>query len=291
MRQRALRRNLLVLLATASAGAWPGGAAAEPVSGPHGTLDNQFTTRQPNAPSGFSFEARYHAAGDPNGLPPYMRKMIFYRPRGLRYDTSVPDRCSASAIELGTSGPAACPPGSRLGGGTTETIFMDLFPSTVKIDVFNNTNEQIFLVHSPGQFTVARGRMNPDGSVEFASPTCFPAPPTGCSVDTVRQIASKITVAPYTRSSGGVTRSYLTTPPTCPAAGHWKAPIRLWWADGSVDTVVTKQPCTRPSSTPRPRRPARRRGRHTGRRQGRQTARQHGRQTARQERRQTTRGN
>jgi hypothetical protein len=26
----------------------------------------------------------------------------------------------------------------------------------------------------------------------------------------------------------------------------------LWWADGSVDTVVTEQPCTRPAAKPRP---------------------------------------
>jgi hypothetical protein len=227
--------------------AWPGSSAASPVSGPHETLDSTFTTTQPNAPAGFGFTGRYHAAGDPAGDPPYMRKMVFYIPRGLRYDTTVPERCSASDLELATFGAAACPAGSRLGGGTSSTKFLGTFPSTLSVDVFNNTDEQIILGHSPGLSTVARGRIHPDGSVEWASPTCFPTvQPAGCPVDDALQLESSVSVAPYTRSSGGVVRSYLTTPPTCPAVGHWETPIRLWWADGSVDTVTTEQPCTPP---------------------------------------------
>ena len=46
------------------------------------------TTTQPNAPSGFAFDGTYHAAGNPGGNPPYMRRMIFYNRSGARYDTS-----------------------------------------------------------------------------------------------------------------------------------------------------------------------------------------------------------
>jgi hypothetical protein len=171
--------------------------------------------------------------------------MVFYLPPGLRYDTSVPKRCSATDLELATSGAAACPPGSRLGGGTTTSKFLGGFPSTVAVDFLNNTDQQIILARSPGLSTVARGQIHPDGSVEWASPTCFPSiQPAGCPVDDVLQLESSLSVPPYTRTSHGVVRSYLTTPPTCPAAGHWETPIRLWWADGSVDTVTTEQPCT-----------------------------------------------
>jgi hypothetical protein len=247
MGRRAIRASLLAVLLLAAFGVWSAAAAAQPVSGPHETLDNQFSTTKPNAAAGFSFRGRYHAAGDPKANPPYMRKMIFYQPRGLRYDTSVPKRCSASDIELAARGAAACPAASRLGGGTASSVFLGTFPSTLVVDFFNNANEQIILARSPGLASVARGRIRPDGSVEFASPTCFPTvQPAGCPVDDVLQIESSLTVAPYTRSSGGVVRSYLTTPPRCPASRHWSTPVRLWWADGSVDTVVTKQPCRRP---------------------------------------------
>ena len=243
MRHRFVGASLLVQLMFCALAAWPACAAASPASGPHETVDSSFTTTQPNAAAGFGFHGRYHAAGDPAGDPPYMRKMIFYIPPGLRYDTSVPKRCSASDLELAISGAAACPAGSRLGGGTTTTKFLG-FPSTLSVDFLNNTDEQIILARSPGLATVARGRIHPDGTVEWASPTCFPSlQPVGCPVDDVLQLESTISVAPYTKSSHGVVRSYLTTPPTCPAAGHWETPIRLWFADGSVDTVTTEQPC------------------------------------------------
>jgi hypothetical protein len=100
--------------------------------------------------------------------------------------------------------------------------------------------------------TVARGRIHPDGSVEFASPTCYPAlQPPGCPVDSVLQLRSSVAVPPYTRPVDGVVRSWLTTPPKCPASGRWKGAIRLWWADGTEDTVVTQYACTRQRSTRR----------------------------------------
>jgi hypothetical protein len=235
-------RALLLAAAAAFAG-FAAPASAEPVSGPHEVVDNQLTTTQPDAPAGFHYAARYHAAGDPGSDPPYMRKMIGYNPAGLRYDTSVPERCSASDLELALRGMAACPPGSRIGGGTVEAKFMGN-ANTLDVDVVNNTDEQIILARSPLFASVSRGKIHPDGSVEFASPTCFPAlQPPGCPVDNTLQLASDIAIAPLTRTVGATTRSYLTTPPSCPESGYWTMPIRFWWADGSVDMVDTHQPC------------------------------------------------
>ncbi|MEA2274007.1 MAG: hypothetical protein QOI98_2715 [Solirubrobacteraceae bacterium] len=247
VRHRSVRTGLLVALVLATSAVWSGPASATPVSGPHETIDSSFTTNQPDAVSGFIFSGSYHAVGDAGANPPYMRRMISYSPPGLRFDTSVPQRCTASDIVLEVRGAAACPAGSRLGGGTTTTSFLGRYPSTIALDFFNNADEQIILARSPLLSTVARGHIHPDGSIEFASPTCFPSlGPAGCPIDNVLQLQSSLTVSPYTRSAGGVVRSYMTTPPTCPAAGHWETPIRLWWADGSVDTVVTAQSCTAP---------------------------------------------
>jgi hypothetical protein len=233
-------------LLLAAALAWPAFAAAQPVSGPHETLDSRLTTTRPNAASGFRFVGTYHAAGNRRADPPYMRHMTSYSPPGMRFDTSVPPRCAASDIELAARGAAACPKGSRLGGGTVVGKWMG-FENTLQADFLNNANEQIILVRSPVLATITRGRIRPDMSVDFAAPTCFPVvPPAGCPVDNALQIRSSIAVAPYTRSVRGRVRSWLTTPPRCPAAGHWRTPVRLWWTDGSVDTVVTRQPCTRP---------------------------------------------
>jgi hypothetical protein len=238
VRTRLLLSQLVLTLVLAAAFAAP--ASAEPVDFRHGTVDHRFTTTQPGAPSGFSFDAVYHAAGDPDSFPPYMRRMVFHSPRGLRYDTSVPPRCTATDAELALFGTAACPPGSVLGGGRTTTSFNGGPPSEVALDFINNTNEQIILARSPGLATVARGRIHPDQSVEFASPTCFPSlQPLPCPVDTVLQISSTMTVAPYTSDSG----SWLTTPPRCPRRGFWRSPVRFWWADGTEDTVIVRNAC------------------------------------------------
>jgi hypothetical protein len=174
-----------------------------------------------------------------------MRRMVSYPPRGYHYDTTVVPHCSASDIELEAFGPPACPAASRLGGGTTEGVWLGRFRTTLKIEVFNNTAEQIFLVSgSPGLATVARGRIYRNGSIEFASPTCFPSiRPPGCPVDNALQLGSDVTIPARTRKIRGRVRSYMTTATRCPASRSWRTPIRFWWADGSVDTVVAKQPC------------------------------------------------
>jgi hypothetical protein len=250
MRVGPLVHLLLALMALALV---PAIAAAQPGSGPRETVDQTFTTTQPGSPTGLAFSGTYHAAGDPNGNPPYMRRMVFRSPPGLVYDTSVPDRCTATDAELSVRGPDACPPGSKLGGGTTEGLFYEPIAHSFLIDhykhnlyIFNNTDEQIMLIESEG-FTVVRGHVRPDGSVEFVPPSCFPAPPAGvpCADDYVLQLASQTAMPEYTKTSGGQVRSYVTTPPTCPPRRYWTTTIHYEWADGAVDDVATTQPCSR----------------------------------------------
>ncbi|MFL5895686.1 MAG: hypothetical protein ACJ76Z_11335 [Thermoleophilaceae bacterium] len=250
----------VVVLLLASAMAWPTLAGADPVSGPHETVDSRLTTTQPGAPTGSHFTGSYHAAGNPSADPPYMRRMVFYNPPGLRIDTSVPDRCTASDLALATMGASACPAGSRIGGGTATAVFMGQ-KTTLPADILNNENEQIIIVRSPFVASVSRGRINPDGSIAFASPTCFPALPQPACPDDVLQLGSDMSMPTLTRMAGGLVRSYLTTPPACPVSGDWETPIRFWWADGTTETVTTHQPCTRPATArhrPRHRKRARR---------------------------------
>ena len=240
-----VRGVLAGLVAWAAFAALPGGATADPGSGPRETVDQTFTTTAPAAPTGLGYSGRYHAAGDPNGNPPYLRRMVFYPPSGMRLDTSVPDRCTATDAELAVRGPAACPAGSLIGTGTADGIFYFPFSDQVfdryhhNTYVLNNAGEQILLVESEG-FTVQRGQVHPDGSVEFNPTTCFPATPTGqCADDYILQLGSTSTLPAYTRGSG----SYATTPPTCPDSGHWESVVKFWWSDGSVDSVTSTQPC------------------------------------------------
>ena len=251
-RQLLLRAGLLLLVQlTALAAVWPAGALAEPGSGPRETVDRTFTTMRPDSPTGGTFSASYHAAGDPQGNPPFLRRMVMHLPRGMRFDTSVPDRCTASDVQLEIMGPAACPAGSRLGGGTVEGLVLTPFAHDIVLDHFrhpvhllNNTNEEIILIESEG-FTVVRGHLSPDGSTwDYTQPTCFPAPPVGgCLDDYVLQLKNSVATAPYTRISGGRLRSYATTPAKCPESHYWRTTVQFWWGDGSADSVVSRQPC------------------------------------------------
>src|SRR3954463_4765640 len=103
-------------LVLAISGLMAAGAAAEPGTGPHETIDQTFSTTRPGTPTGVDYTARYHAAGDEQSPPPYMRRMTFYPPPGFRTDTSVPAQCTAPDVQLQAMGPAACPAGSQIGG-------------------------------------------------------------------------------------------------------------------------------------------------------------------------------
>jgi hypothetical protein len=243
----------VVLAQLACVGLCAVNASAEPASGPHETVDQGFTTKRPHAPTGITYAGSYHAAGDPAGNPPFMPRMVIYPPPGMRYDTTVPDQCTASDAELQAFGPDACPAGSRLGGGTIEGLIfapithafvMDHFEHP--LEILNNAGEQIVLVHSEG-YSVVRGHFQPDGSLEFQGTGCFPKPSVGeCPDDYVLQLRSVTSLAPYTRTRNGHLRSYVTTPDKCPRSGYWRTTVRFWWADGSTDTVVSRQPCRTP---------------------------------------------
>ena len=247
MRSRVVRWSVLPW---ALAVFWTASAAAQPGSGPREDVNQTFTTTHPGSPTGTHWLARYHAAGKKSGEPPYVHRMVFYPPRGMRYDTSVPGRCTAPDVELQAFGPAACPVDSRLGSGTVKGIFYEpighdfVFDRyTHHVDVMNNTNEQIILVKAEG-YAVVRGTVRPDGTQDFRTPSCFPSPPVGDCLDDYVKLSYTNTFLPaYTRKSGGRVRSYATTPPKCPASGYWRTRVKFWWGNGAIDSVVTKQRC------------------------------------------------
>jgi hypothetical protein len=255
MRNLSLRAGVTAGLLCVLSALMATGAAARPGSGPRETVDQRFTTARPGAPTGVDYSARYHAPGDESASPPTLQRIVVEPPRGTRYDTGVPDLCEASDVELQMRGPAACPDGSRLGDGTTEGLLLAPLADDFVIDhfkhnvyVLNNTNEQIVLVESEG-FTVVRGRVEPNGTVVWEPTTCFPPLPAGgCADDNIIQLATTTLLPPYTTTApDGDIRSYTTTPPRCPKRGHWRTKVGFWWADGSVDRVVTTQACKRSS--------------------------------------------
>jgi hypothetical protein len=251
MRRRAVRACVALALLGAPAALWAVGATGRPGSGPRETVNQRFKAKRPGVPTGLSFTGRFHAAGDGHGQPPFLERMVMHPPRGMHYDTSVPGRCTASDAELQAAGPSACPPDSRLGHGTAEGLFLVPGTSNVvfdhfkhHVDILNNRNEQIVLVHSEG-YTVTRGELR-HGSWVYDLPTCFPHPPGGCVDEYIVQLRTISVLPRHTRKVNGRIRSYATTPRRCPARGYWKTVVVLSWSDGNRDKVATTQPCRRP---------------------------------------------
>ena len=248
-----MRKQLMRLAASVVVcwGLMLGGAFGQPGQGPRETVNQNFTTKRPNTPTGLRFSAEYHAPGDKEGAPPYLRRIVFFPPGGVRYNTNVPAKCTASDAVLEAQGPDACPPKSLIGHGTASGLFM--FPVANDVEfhnffhhtvVINNTNEQILLVHSEG-YTVVRGRIRRDGAVVYDTPACFPAPPGGCVDEYIIQLKTTTNLPRISRRVKGRKRVYARTPRHCPRRGWWRTVVRFVWEDGAVDSVPTRQPCRR----------------------------------------------
>jgi hypothetical protein len=169
-----------------------------------------------------------------------MRKMTWLAHPGSRYDTSVPGRCTASDAEIALRGPAACPADSRLGSGSATGKFAGQV-SSPRMDLFNNTDEEILIISTPGVYSVSRGKIGADQSLTFEPPTCFPNVSVArCPVDNALQLGSHMVLDTIVRDG----RGYLTTPPTCPDTGYWTNGMEYWWADGSHETLSFQLPCS-----------------------------------------------
>jgi hypothetical protein len=235
---------LLVLFAVLGISALS--VSAQSAGGPHEKVDISATTTKPGASTGFDWTATYHGSAGPRQDPPALRHLKIKLPRGTRYDTSVPGRCTATDKELMLLGQAACPASSRIGRSRATLKVLGGSPATYEGADFNADNQLIELFESGGRplgviRTYARGRI-----LKGPVPTCLSGgdPPSGCPSDQMVLLANQITIQPLSTGHRTARRNLATTPPTCPRSGRWRTPVRFAYSDGSVDRVVTRQPCS-----------------------------------------------
>lgn len=234
----------------------PSRAGAIAGVGPHETVDITTSTERPNTSATLGFAATYRNPTDPNADPPPLRRLVISLPGGTRIDTSVPARCTASDEQLRLIGDAACPPASRVGSGQVTVDITGLGKMTFKTTRFNGPDQQIEVVESGnavGSNGVIRAYIH-GTTLDAPVPTCLTGgqPPTGCPFDQVTVLSNQLTTMPITVGHGKSRRSYGTTPPTCPHSHTWRTPVTFHYADGTVETVVSTQPC-KPSVRQRPR--------------------------------------
>lgn len=206
------------------------------------TAKIEFTTERPSAATGSTLAIDFRNPDDPDGKPFAVSKIVIRYHEGTVYDTSVPDRCRASDAELIARGAAACPEGSRVGGGVivTDNGSDAVFPRFIRNDVttFNNEDELVNLVESKEPPTRVVGRAPIRGSTVTIEVPPVPGMPPPDPFNAFTRL--RVSTEPISR--GG--RTYLRTPPKCPASGRWTSTVTFTYRDGVRQTETTTAPCT-----------------------------------------------
>ena len=243
------RTTLLGSFITAVCVIWPAAAPAVPGSGPHATVDITATTKRPGASTGLNWEATFRNPADPAADPPALRRIVIVAPRGTRTDTSVAPQCTASDQELRRKGDAACPPGSEIGWGKATARLFGAATNTFDTTVFNAELGQIELIKTMGRTGGVRRAKIEGRTIDAPVPTCVNGgqPPEGCASDQVVVLSNELHQRAVSVGTGRRRRNLITTPPGCPRSRTWRTRVHLHFADGSVDHIVTKQPCVRRS--------------------------------------------
>jgi hypothetical protein len=218
-------------------------AAAAPLAlaqgeGAYQTSSYTLSQKAPGKSASEHFVFDYADPADPAGKPPAVRKVTTILPKGARYDTSVPEACTASDAELTLSGGAACPEGSAIGGGVITVDTGAEGPGrfvTADVEFFNNTNEFIYVntVRGTTARTIIRAEVTDRLTITEAGMLPGTAPDGG-AIDKV-----DVTVAGVHNERG----NYITTPQRCPRDRTWTARVRFEYDGGISQTVPTDNPC------------------------------------------------
>src|SRR5215208_3022623 len=197
-----------------------------------------FTTQQPGAASGRHNVNLYSAAADPAGKSPALKHLKITLPPGARFDTAAVERCKASDPEIIATRDDACPPDSLVG---TEVYIVDTgFPEpnrfvTVDIKFFNEADGlKVFTEdRSAGSRLVNHAKLTTN-TYDLDYPPLPGTPPEG---GTNRSEDATFAAA---AGPGG---SFLTTPPSCPAAGYWTFHATFTYVNGEVHEKESRSPC------------------------------------------------
>jgi hypothetical protein len=231
-----------------------GDRAAEAVT-PRQSATVKFGAKRPAAPSGLSVAIDYVNPDDPRAKPPAVQEVVIELQEGARIDTSVPDRCGASDVELMTGGAAACPVRSRVGGGTLDLddgLMAGPFPRIVHnaVTIFNGDAELILLTqttNTPGPpiRAVAREPITDRDTLTAEAPP-IPGQPPPDPYTAIKRVRTKLD-----RVVRGK-RAFLTTPPRCGVNRAWVNRTRFTYRDGVRQTMFNASACKRRKHGRRP---------------------------------------
>ncbi len=237
------RRAPCALLLGALAACFVPGFASAQDDTSRQTANLAFAEQRPGVASALAFEIDYRNPDDPDGKPPAVSKVVTTLASGAQFDTSVPERCAATDAELIAQGEAACPTGSKVGGGSVRIDTGLAGPGRyleTDVSLLNAADQLILLFtdRASGAHVPVRAAVE-GGTTTTNSPPLPGAPPDGGAVDVVDLGFDAIS-----RSINGEQRAYVATPDSCPDSGAWVNTIDFTYSDGVSQTVPTSSPCT-----------------------------------------------
>ena len=198
-----------------------------------------FGTRAPATATSIQFDIVYRHPDDPDRKPPPLTGAVFDMPEGTRIDPAKAERCTATDEQLRSQGSSACPAESKVGSGTLVAITgfgPPADPVTGDITAYNGNGELVEVVTAPGTDRVLGiDRLTISGSTLTAHPPATPGgPPDGRT--SIREIHLKVDRP-----------GFVTTPPSCPAAGRWSYGASFTFTDGGSSRPTGTMPCDLPA--------------------------------------------
>lgn len=215
----------------------PGYGGPDAYSAARQELSMRYTNGALGVSTGTEVTIRFRNPSDPDGKPIPVRRETFVFPRGTRLDPAVVPACNAIPAALMLLGESACPPETRVGGGTATAVSGSPFdPVHIEIDGFENGSGLTLLSTVRGlgiRFVAHAVRNGRTLTVDY--PRSPGGPPDG---ETALREVNNVFVA---RSAA--TRAYVRTPSRCPRSGHWTFIGRFTYADGVTQTARASQRC------------------------------------------------
>lgn len=249
MTRRTVLLGLVTALLVLGASVEAGGAAA---AKPRQTLDMQFTSSRPGAPTGASVNPTW-LSDHPGEKPHTITSDSFTFAKGAKLDFSVPTKCTATDQQLVNRGPSACPKSSRVGEGEVDLDMgrpVWILPRIIKthvallsggpneiINVFRVTNVPLGFPLR----VIDRGDVNGRTlSAENQLMPGFPPPDKYVAVKFDRLNFFRIV-----RGRGDNRRAFLVTPPRCPTSGEWTNTASFTYVDDVTQHASSPSPCDR----------------------------------------------
>jgi hypothetical protein len=186
------------------------------------------TVRAPGAPTGFTTTMEANDPGEPNSMPRRVARLEIAFPAGTRFDTATLARCSAATIQL--RGAGACPPGSRLGGGTATVRTGQAPPGTPEgeftesVALYNSARGIVFVFSGPAT-VVLDAKLN-------GRTLAFDVPPAPFALSRL-----DLRIGPH--------RRWAVTPRACSPKRGWTVRAKFAYTDGSSLSREGTTPCSR----------------------------------------------